>query len=788
MLKVIVRRVKVEANWRKIELAEINSNNKAEGVTADLGSTGTTNAATVVTTGSAPLYKSIYSRMDDDMLCGFMKRAVKILHFTWSTAAATNTTSTYYLFELWKANATTVLEKMKHFNYISGDLKVKAVVNGQGFNYGQMVIGFEPVIYPYLQQAASPGTFSVAKFPRSWQLPHLEIYPNVIEEREITLHTWGPSGAWGKDIPSDIRMTINVVNPIVSCTANAPTNVTICFYMWFENHHMVAPTFATTLSENKPLSINDKSNFSVSQFMSKLAGDTLQGFVAPIKDATSGAAELLSQFGFAKPSIPEDQSYIVGRTHNKLTQVDGRNNEFKMANFQNNEIPISHDCAGIGMNGDMVIPHLTSKKGYYYRFPYSTTHTSGQNIKNIPVNVLGNYSLGVVAAGRNHELTPLSFISELFQYYTGDLILTFQAVAGNLQRGQLHFIFTPNGVPLTYDEAIQSAPGVLLTVNGTTEVELHCPYFKPSPAQLTTRIIDVDSIAFNSVSDHGFVGVYAVNPLTSPGSTSDVFINVFIRAADNYRLYRPIFKNQTYSVVGVTGPLALAMSEEEEVEVETFSEETRMFGESFLTVKQLINKSVLGAAYSAPLSTARETLNTNGYDWFLPVGWTGGAVPRYYHDTFINCLAIAYVGRTGGSRLSWTVTNIDKNEFISASINYQTTPTGITPMSQQTTDPLLVGLTLETDTTAHEELANSGYVALQQPSISQTIDIVYPGIYPWYYIPNGYRLNISQALDTQFTYRNSNIGGCASLLFAGGADDTAFHFWRGCPMVVTTVA
>jgi len=296
---------------------------------------------------------------------------------------------------------------------------------------------------------------------------------------------------------------------------------------------------------------------------------------------------------------------------------------------------------------------------------------------------------------------------------------------------------------------------------------LELPFEKPVLAlnTISPDLLSTNVATTSDFHDHGSIYVFAVNPLSSAGSTAASYINVHLKGGSDMKFFRPD--------LGQPNPVVKMM-------VTTYSAESRrIYGEEITTIKQIMNKFTLGLSYAGtPAGVYIYQLNNNAYDPYLSndfnnskvitTGFTGWS-------SLLSWLAMPWVGRTGGQRISFVPTAVFSPEANIVVVPFMNTP-AITPIA-----PLTVPLAVTTPVTTAVTFPGEAYYSVETNATHVTHDVELPIRIPYYYWPTMTNFGINDQ-NWEFTFKaqqglNMNV----NILFSG-ADDNAFHMWRGVPM------
>jgi len=476
----------------------------------------------------------------------FLNRPVKLGVFDW-----TPTGITFPDFRIVDAWMTAQADKLKGFRYFSGDIMVKVVVQGNPFSYGKALIAFDPYAGTDSYGKDSQTTLAMPRPNFAGQfftLPHIEIDPSLSKTYEIRLPFVSTIGYRDRSFLSatfghylsDWWFTSIVVNPLLTANAGIPPNISINVFMWLENIQMAVPIYKHEMKKVPHEATKEGAVSALLGKVSKVASlassvPALTPYMAPFSAAASMAGNLASSFGFSSPTILEIEAPYTQRRVGDTSTYDHRDPSVKLSNSLAQEVAIDALAAGVGDDDDMLISSVISRTGFLGTVPWPVgTYTT------LLTGFTGISPTLCPPLGPNGEIymTPLAFVATAFDLWTGPLILTVELIATTYHRGSVAVTVNPSMTAFVGDGS-DSCQTVIIDLAGTRKVDIEIPYTFPSQ---WANVLDKGHKIQNTANETEVSANITITPLSflsANGSTTPVYVNLYIRADERFALARP---------------------------------------------------------------------------------------------------------------------------------------------------------------------------------------------------------------------------------------------------------
>lgn len=493
---------------------------------------------------------------NDASLQNFFSRPIKIGSINWPVGSTFGTTiNPWALF----FNDPKVLNRLCNYQNLRATLKVRFMINGNGFHYGRGLVSYRPN-HLYDSTQAWRMNLVPQDIIAASQRMHIWLDPTKSQGGTLTLPYvfWNnylgvPNHEWDRMGELDIGSITTLQH------ANGGTDsVTISIFAWAEDVHLSIPTNEAPgymspqggewLPQADEYETADGPISKPATVVANAAG-ALSAIpqLKPMAMATQMAAGAVGSaaraFGFSRPTDISTAGKFIPTFSSNLANTDGSDTSCKLTFNAKQETTVSNSACGIGSDDEMTIASIASRESYLTQFPWSTS--------DVPEKVLWNCRVTPTLYdkfGDEIHYTPVGYVSRPFEQWRGSLKYRFQIVASAYHKGRLRVTFDPyfldhgkmnyNGA---YTHIIDLAHERDFTIEvGWSQMQSYADHQDDSfgvpfsPNSFTS--------AYNGI-DNGTIGVSVVNDLTTPSSTlSDVSILVSVSAGDDYEVANPCGK------------------------------------------------------------------------------------------------------------------------------------------------------------------------------------------------------------------------------------------------------
>ena len=292
------------------------------------------------------------------------------------------------------------------------------------------------------------------------------------------------------------------------------------------------------------------------------------------------------------------------------------------------EIAVGSSYAGGDDLDQLSIDHIVKRESFLCGVLWTTSNNAGDLLFYSGVNP-GLYDFDLTKSSVQH--TPMSYLSQMFEFWRGPIIFRFKVVRSQYHRGRLNIAWdnsttlvnVASDVPNVGDPSVMN---VVMDLDQTDEVEVEIPYVQAKPFlrsycngkySIGTKCWENSgTLAVTSSGEwNGCISMKVMNRLTAPEASSDVDVLVFVRAGDDFKFAAPaqILSNWSHS----NKQTAVLQSEKiytlGKPGIEDDDVYRQVFGEKIVSLREVLHRSSLAAVqvYAAVSST----ISTTNFVW-----------------------------------------------------------------------------------------------------------------------------------------------------------------------------
>lgn len=492
----------------------------------------------------------------DATLENFFSRPIKIAEEEWSTSI-----SQAFDIDPWSLyfNNPRVANRLTNFNLLKCNLKVKVVINGNGFQYGRILANYLP--YDIFDNFSSNAALVRSDLIQASQCPHIFLDPCTSLGGELKLPMFNyknylsiPDAEWNQMG----RMYFRTLNQLKH--ANGATDVvTISVFAWAEDVSMSVLTSVDTSTLSPQSGEIEAANHAgmisgpatkVAKFAAYLSGVPYIGPFATATEIGAGAvAGMAKIFGYSRPPITKAPDPLRPTMLSSLAVTTVPDNAQKLTVDDKQELTIDPRISGVGGADPMNIREIAKRESYLTTFNWNIGTAPDTHLWNGRVDPVtwGQETLGT----QSFHFPATAFAALPFQYWKGSMKFRFQIVCSSFHKGRLKIVWDPNYISgNTYLGFSEYNTNYLKIVDIADEQDftIECGMgqntsFLDHSEPGVTDVDDMYSITqFNDKKPgNGVLGVFVVNELTSPNSTvnNNIEINVFVSMGDDFEVAVP---------------------------------------------------------------------------------------------------------------------------------------------------------------------------------------------------------------------------------------------------------
>jgi len=405
----------------------------------------------------------------------------------------------------WKLffNHTSIRKKIDNYAFIRCDLHLKIMINASPFYYSALLCAYKPMVN-FVSAPIWPGDGDV--LVGYSQRPNVVVYPQNSEGGEMVIPFVYPR-EWLRltsdaDLSNMGALFINTFADLMNANSVAGTSVDVQFYAWAENIEMAGLTV--------DLAVQSKDEYGkgpVSKPASAIARATGMLSKVPIignyMTATSVAADAVSNiaamFGYTKVPVIEDVKPFKNLPFHGLATAEISDCTERLCIDSKNELTIDNSAIGAEQEDPLLISNFVQHKSYLTSFTWQSSDAADTLLWNSYVTPF----MSVVTAGTGQTIvngTPMWVVSNMFDYWRGDIIFDLKILCSQYHRGRLRVSWDPVG---NIANTVNSSTEVYTTIVDITEdtnVSLRVPYcqrtaYQHIPSNPTSTIFATTPLA-----------------------------------------------------------------------------------------------------------------------------------------------------------------------------------------------------------------------------------------------------------------------------------------------------
>lgn len=485
----------------------------------------------------------------DATLDHFFKRPIKIHEEEWGTGALL-----YFAIDPWSLylDNPRVSNRLSNFNLLRCNLKVKIVINGNGFQYGRAIASYLPFD---VHDTLSVNAILVPEdIVQASQTPHVYLDPTTSQGGELKLPFFWyrnyfniPTSEWSEMGTLYVR-SINALKH----ANGAADKVTVNVFAWAEDVALsvltsVEPDTLSPQMGKENIEANTKGFISGPATALSKAAAMLGAIpqIAPYAMATSaalqGIAGAAKALGYSRPTVTKNPEPYRPTNLSSLATTTTPDTAQKLTLDDQQELTIDPRISGVGPADPLCIRDIACRESYLTTFTWAIGTT--------PETLLFNSRISPVIwteSGSTAYHFPACCMAAMpFKYWTGSMKFRFQVVCSAFHKGRLKIVYDPNWLAtneynVNYLHIIDIADQTDFSIEvGNGQNKTLLDHHNPGLDSVTQLY---STTAYTSKEEgNGVLGIYVVNELTTPNSTvnNDVEVNVFVSMGDDFEVFVP---------------------------------------------------------------------------------------------------------------------------------------------------------------------------------------------------------------------------------------------------------
>lgn len=628
------------------------------------------------------------SDLGDATLDNFFSRPLKIHEEEWGTG-----TTLFFNINPWALymQNSRVINRIINYNLLRSSLRVKIVINGNGFQYGRAIASYLP--FPLFDTLSSNAALVSQDIVQASQQPHIYLNPTTSTGGELKLPFFYhensmsiPESDW--QLMGDL--TVRSINDLKHANG-ASDKVTISVFAWIEDVTMSVLTSrepGTLIPQSGKASEVDEANHegTISGPATALAEmacvaalyPPLTPFATATAIAAESTAEIAKMFGYCRPAITKAPEPYRPTPASSLAVTNVPDNAQKMTVDDKQELCIDPRISGLGNTDSLAIKEIAKRESYLTTFDWAMGTAPETLLWNARIDPVTWAEDGLTPNGFHFPACAMAALP--FKYWTGTMNFRFQIVASAFHKGRIKIVYDPhflasNEYNTNYIEIVDIAEKADFTMSfGNGQNRSLLTRHEPG-VDSVTQMYSTTPYA-SAEEGNGVVGVYVVNELTTPNSTvnNDIQVNVYVSMGDDFEVFVPedsfqnfVFKPQSGGAEEV--PESFGTEEPDAPQQEAsdtlgvgLSNHDKLglvyTGESILSFRTLLKRYNLHTAVvdTTPAQAARTRMRHPGFPYLrgnvLGAVHTTGAFDKYnYCNTvLLHWVTLAFSGWRGSIR------------------------------------------------------------------------------------------------------------------------------------------
>jgi hypothetical protein len=575
----------------------------------------------------------------------FLQRPVQVYSDTWQIgthlSAATSTFRPWHDF----FNHASIKKKLDNYYMVRCNLHLKFVINASPFYYGSCLVAYQPLT-DYTPGLIVPSTSGRLENVLLSQRPHIYLYPQNSQGGEMVLpflyyKNWLDATS-ASDLDAMGVIDFNSLTVLRNANGLTTDTISIVVYAWAEDLEVAGPTIALSVQSGKQ-KVKKKDEYSHEGSISKpasaiaRAANSLSNIpvIGPFATATSYAAgaigDIASLFGYTDVPVIDDVHAFRSKPYPNLCNTDIGTPIEKLTLDNKNELSIDPKIAGVDVEDELTISSICQRESYGYSSTWASTDAIDTSLLFLKITPQLRRTEGVTNATLIYS-TPMDHVAEMFQFWRGDIIVKLKFICSAYHRGRVRVNWDPKGaVGVSGDYTTETYTRVI-DITQETEVEIRIPYTQPTGYLSTTSYTGSQfaksgtSTSSLGVYYNGTLTVRVLNEQTSPVSSADIEMLVFVRGAENLEFAGPKDILNTYSPYTVQSGMQFDTSVDETsigLKPSVADENINLIymGEHCVSLRQLMRRSVL---YKRLITT-----NNTSTEYFTDTIFKIGRQPIY---------------------------------------------------------------------------------------------------------------------------------------------------------------
>jgi hypothetical protein len=477
----------------------------------------------------------------------FLKRPTLIKTISWTESTFAQTS-----FDPWTLFLSTsqIRSKIDNFAFLRGNLRIKVIMNAAPFYYGALLFAYTPLP---LGSRAIDDTKSNNLIPWS-QRPHIWIYPQSNSGGEMFLPFYYNQNYLDVTDATVVsfmgKITVVPYAQLLSANGATSNGVTIQVYAWMDDPILTGPTVKLSLQGgdeygNGPVSRPATALATAASYLSNIP--VIGKFAKATTIGASAVSNIASLFGFTNVPVVQNVNPFKNLPFHDLASAHISEPTGKFTLDPKGELSIDPGLIGLTGDDELCIPKLVCHDSYLTSATWNTSDTPG-TLKFTSVITPFLKDKGTATANGTYTIAflPMSWISQMFANWRGDIIFRFKIICSKYHKGRLRLTWDPLGSLTSSTDYTHVAFTKIIDLGETDDFEFKVPYLQALPwcrtsSNITSNGWSTSVYTSPTASVHnGSLTLRVLTNLSAPVDTAPVSILVFARGSENLEFANPI--------------------------------------------------------------------------------------------------------------------------------------------------------------------------------------------------------------------------------------------------------
>lgn len=480
----------------------------------------------------------------------YLKRPVKIYSKSWQIGNTID--AALSSFEPWHDffNHPSMKRKLDNYYLVRCNLHLKFVINASPFYYGCCIAAYQPMTN------FNPAPVVISSSARKEnvcysQRPHIYIYPQDSQGGEMVLpflyHKNWLNATSATDLNNMGQIVLNSFGTLKNANGLTTDSINIQVYAWAEDVEVAGPTskLAVQSSDEYSKGVISRPASAIARAAGHFSNIPIIGEFATATSYAAGAiADIASLFGYTNVPVIEEVKPFYSKPFPNLASTDIGTPVEKLTLDAKNELTIDPKITGVNVDDELIISSFCGRESWVFESTWAASDVSETSLffSKVSPDLLRKESGTNVVTFWG---TPMSHVNRQFKWWRGDIIYRFKFICTKYHRGRVVINWDPAGtIGATGDYTTETYTRII-DITEETDVEFRVPYTQATSYLRCTNDITEhfsrSSTTTSGVGDafNGVITVRVLNEQTSPVTSADINMLVFVKAAENIEFAGP---------------------------------------------------------------------------------------------------------------------------------------------------------------------------------------------------------------------------------------------------------